>query len=119
MSEESQSKPFLELPDRVPQNAKTIAEVPQASAKFRTVPKHAEDFGNVPQVPKIPDAVVVGIRYDLLKTDDSSAGPAAESPSDQIRPKKLLTSKRPAPAIKTKPTKPILKKFQAINSRVA
>lgn len=38
-----------ELPGPVPQNAEASSDFPQASAKFRTVPKDAEDFGKVPQ----------------------------------------------------------------------
>lgn len=38
-----------ELPERIPHNAETSADVPQASAEFRTVPNDADDFGNVPQ----------------------------------------------------------------------
>jgi hypothetical protein len=50
MPEENRSKPFLELPDIVPQNAEASAEVPQTSAEFRMTPKNAEAFGNVPQI---------------------------------------------------------------------
>jgi hypothetical protein len=50
MPTENQSMQLPELPGPVPQNAETSAEIPQASAEFRTVPKDAEDFGRVQQV---------------------------------------------------------------------
>ena len=62
MSGENQSKPFLELPDRVPQNAETTSEVPQASAEFRKVPKDAEEFGKIPQIAERKESHTLTVR---------------------------------------------------------
>jgi signal recognition particle GTPase len=49
MTTENKSIALPELPARIPHNAETSADVPQASAEFRTVPNDADDFGRVPQ----------------------------------------------------------------------
>jgi signal recognition particle GTPase len=49
MPMENESKRLLELPDPMPVETETSADIPQAAAEFRTMPKDAEDFGKVPQ----------------------------------------------------------------------
>ena len=49
MPEENQSKRILELPGPMPVKSEASADVPQASADFRTVPNPTEEFGKVPQ----------------------------------------------------------------------
>jgi hypothetical protein len=50
MPEESQPKPFSELPGNIPQNAEMSSDVPQTSAEFRILPNGAEEFGKISQV---------------------------------------------------------------------
>ncbi len=50
MPQENESKQILELPGLMPVKSETSADVPQASAEFRTMPKDAEEFGKVPQI---------------------------------------------------------------------
>ena len=50
MPMENESKRLLELPGPKPVKTETSADVPQASADFRTVPNPPEEFGKVPQV---------------------------------------------------------------------
>ena len=50
MPMENESKRLLELPGPIPVKTETSADVPQASADFRTVPNPTEEFGKVPQV---------------------------------------------------------------------
>jgi len=45
---ENESKPILELPGSLPVETETAAEVPHASAEFRTVPNPTEAFGKIP-----------------------------------------------------------------------
>jgi hypothetical protein len=49
MPMENESKRLLELPGPKPVKIGTSADVPQASADFRTVPNPTEEFGKVPQ----------------------------------------------------------------------
>jgi signal recognition particle GTPase len=49
MPMENESKRLLELPGLKPVKNETSADVPQASADFRTVPNPTEEFGKVPQ----------------------------------------------------------------------
>jgi hypothetical protein len=49
MTTENQPITLPELPERIPHNAETSLDVPQASAEFRTVPNDADEFGTVPQ----------------------------------------------------------------------
>ena len=49
MPQKSESKRLLELPGPMPVKNETSADVPQASADFRTVPNPTEEFGKVPQ----------------------------------------------------------------------
>jgi hypothetical protein len=46
---ENESKRLLELPGPKPVKTETSADVPQASADFRTVPNPTEEFGKFPQ----------------------------------------------------------------------
>ena len=50
MPMENESKRLQELPGSIPVKTETSADVPQASADFRTVPNPPEEFGKVPQV---------------------------------------------------------------------
>jgi hypothetical protein len=59
---ENESKRLLELPGPKPVKTETSADVPQASADFRTVPNPTEEFGKVPQVAERRDNHTLTVR---------------------------------------------------------